>query len=218
MMQKIRCPVVAELFRVSLESALPGSRIPGIRHWHVLRRLVESRQVELSDSTLPFRSREAGSLGEYFKGDCNMKHNTKRILSVLVCVLLAAALALGTLGCKAVEKTEESTAAVMENGATLGTGATAFTFTVVDPDGKETTVTIKTDKTTVGEALVELGLVSGTESEYGLMVDTINGITLDYNTDGMYWAFYIDGEYAMTGVDSTDIVAGSVYAFQAEKG
>lgn len=147
-----------------------------------------------------------------------MKHNTKRILSVLVCILLAAALALGTLGCKAAEKTEEPTAAVMENGATLGTGATAFTFTVVDPDGKETTVTIQTDKTTVGDALVELGLVSGTESEYGLMVDTINGITLDYNTDGMYWAFYIDGEYAMTGVDSTDIVAGSVYTFKAEKG
>ena len=146
-----------------------------------------------------------------------MKHNAKRILSVLVCVLLAAALALGTLGCKAVDSTPETTAAVMENGATLGTGSTAFTFTVVDPEGKETTVTIQTDKTTVGDALVELGLVSGTESEYGLMVDTINGITLDYNTDGMYWAFYIDGEYAMTGVDSTDVVAGTVYAFKAEK-
>lgn len=146
-----------------------------------------------------------------------MKHNTKRILSMLVCVLLAAALALGTLGCTAAEPSTEPTAAVMENGATLGTGATAFTFTVVDPDGKETTVTIKTDKTTVGDALTELGLVSGTESEYGLMVDTINGITLDYNTDGMYWAFYIDGEYAMTGVDSTDVAAGSVYTFQAEK-
>lgn len=147
-----------------------------------------------------------------------MKHNTKRILSVLVCVLLAAALAMGTLGCKAADSNTEPSAAVMENGATLGTGATAFTFTVVDPDGKETTVTVKTDKTTVGDALTELGLISGTESEYGLMVDTINGITLDYNTDGMYWAFYIDGEYAMTGVDSTDVVAGSVYTFKAEKG
>ncbi len=147
-----------------------------------------------------------------------MKHNTKRILSVLVCVLLAAALALGTLGCKAAEPSTEPSAAVMENGATLGTGAAAFTFTVVDPDGKETTVTVKTDKTTVGDALTELGLISGTEGEYGLMVDTINGITLDYNADQMYWAFYIDGEYAMTGVDSTDVVAGSVYTFKAEKG
>jgi len=143
-----------------------------------------------------------------------MKHN--RILSVLMCVLLAAALALGTLGCKAAPSSEP-TAAVMEDGATLGNGAAAFTFTVVDPEGKETTVTVKTDKTTVGDALTELGLISGTEGEYGLMVDTINGITLNYDADKMYWAFYIDGEYAMTGVDSTDVVAGSVYTFKAEK-
>lgn len=146
-----------------------------------------------------------------------MKHSTKKILSVLLCVLLAAALAMGTLGCTAAEPTPEPAGAVMENGATLGTGATEITFTMVDPDGKETTVTIKTDKTTLGDALLELGLISGEDSEYGLMVDTVNGITLNYDTDGMYWALYIDGEYAMTGVDSTDIVAGTVYAFKAEK-
>ena len=64
-------------------------------------------------------------------------------------------------------------------------------------------------------ALVALNLVSGSTSEYGLMVDTVNGITLDYNKDGMYWSFYINGEYAMTGVDATPVEADATYSFVA---
>ena len=54
-------------------------------------------------------------------------------------------------------------------------------------------------------------------SSYGLYVKTVNGITLDYDTDGMYWAFYINGEYVQTGVDATGVEDGAVYAFRAEK-
>ena len=46
---------------------------------------------------------------------------------------------------------------------------------------------------------------------------TVNGITADYDVDQTYWAFYVDGEYAMTGVDATDIVEGSQYMFKVEK-
>ena len=42
-------------------------------------------------------------------------------------------------------------------------------------------------------------------------------MTLDYDTDGAYWAFYINGEYAMTGVDATSIEAGASYTLKAEK-
>ncbi|MBQ1211437.1 MAG: DUF4430 domain-containing protein [Clostridia bacterium] len=38
---------------------------------------------------------------------------------------------------------------------------------------------------------------------------------MEYNADKAYWAFYVDGEYAMTGVDSTNIEAGKVYGFTA---
>ena len=69
----------------------------------------------------------------------------------------------------------------------------------------------------MGEALLDKGLIAGDDSEYGLYVKTVNGVTLDYDKDGMYWAFYINGEYAQTGVDSTDITAGAEYAFKAEK-
>jgi hypothetical protein len=140
----------------------------------------------------------------------------KRLLTSLLCVMLAAALVMGTVGCSKAPETSDNSAVVMQDGATLGNGATAFTFTVVNGEGVETTVTVKTDKETVGEALVELGLVSGEDSDWGLMVDTVNGETVNYNETGKYWAFYIDGEYAQTGVDSTPVTAGATYTFKVE--
>ena len=61
------------------------------------------------------------------------------------------------------------------------------------------------------------GLISGEEGQYGLYVNTVNGITLDYETDGMYWAFYVNDTMAPTGVDMTEIKPGEVYSFKAEK-
>lgn len=87
----------------------------------------------------------------------------------------------------------------------------------VAKDGGKVTFTVKTDADTVGKALLDQGVIAGEDSSYGLYVKTVNGITLDYDTDGMYWAFYINGEYAQTGVDATGVEDGAVYAFRAEK-
>lgn len=104
------------------------------------------------------------------------------------------------------------------DGGSVGEGSTQFDFTVTDQDGAETQFVVHTDKTIVGEALQELGLIDGDESEYGLYVKTVNGITADYDTDGVYWAFYVNGEYSQEGVDSTEIKEGDSYAFKVEKG
>lgn len=98
----------------------------------------------------------------------------------------------------------------------LGEGSVMFSFTVTDKDGNETAFEIHTDKENVGDALLEVELIAGDESEYGLYVKTVNGITADYDVDGTYWAFYIDGEYAMTGVDATPVTEGAAYAFKVE--
>ena len=144
-------------------------------------------------------------------------HSLQKVLSFLLCIVLIAAMALGTIGCSDTTANDTvKTVDTMENGKVYGEGSTEFTFTVVDTEGKEVQATIRTDKTTVGEALLDLGLIAGEDGEYGLYVKTVNGTTLDYDKDGKYWAFYIDGEYAMTGVDSTEITAGSVYSFKAE--
>lgn len=139
---------------------------------------------------------------------------TSRFLSLILCVVLVAAMALTAVGCG---KKDNATAdGTFVSGATLGDGATTFTLEVVDQEANTVTATVKTDEETVGAALLALGVIAGEDSEYGLYVKTVNGITLDYDTDGKYWAFYIDGEYAMTGVDSTDVVDGSTYKFAAE--
>ncbi|MBR4013516.1 MAG: DUF4430 domain-containing protein, partial [Clostridia bacterium] len=91
----------------------------------------------------------------------------------------------------------------------------SFAFTVKFKDGTTKSYTVKTDKETVGEALVDAKLISGSDSQYGLMVDTVCGEKLEYNTDKMYWAFFVNGQYANSGVDTTKITANETYSFEA---
>lgn len=145
------------------------------------------------------------------------KTQKSKLLSLVLCMVLVAAMALFVTGCGDKSEPAEDSAAVFESGAVLGEGEKTFTITVTDGDGNESTFEVNTDKGTVGEALLDAGIIAGDESEYGLYVKTVNGITADYDVDGTYWAFYINGEYAMSGVDTTDVEAGAVYSFKVEK-
>jgi len=73
------------------------------------------------------------------------------------------------------------------------------------------TFTINTDRETLGDALLDHQLIEGENSQYGIYIKKVNGITADYNIDGSYWGFYKDGEYMMTGVDQTNISVGDHY-------
>ena len=103
------------------------------------------------------------------------------------------------------------------DGSVLGEGATVFPFTVRDLDGSEITYEIHTDAKIVGEALMALGLIAGTQGDYGLYVKEVCGIQADYDVDKSYWAFYVNGEYALSGVDTTEITADTAYAFVRTK-
>ena len=48
------------------------------------------------------------------------------------------------------------------------------------------------------------------------ITDATRDRVLDYETDKMYWVFYVNGEYAMTGVDTTPITEGTAYLLKAE--
>lgn len=146
---------------------------------------------------------------------------TKKTLSSILCTVLIVATALFTTGCNGNSGNEPSTAQNVEAAASadskvLGEGNTIFPFTVVDKEGNKTQFEIHTDKTIVGDALLELGLISGEEGAYGLYVKTVNGITADYDADGVYWAFYVNDEYANAGVDATTITEGDSYSFKVE--
>lgn len=135
-----------------------------------------------------------------------------KLLSFAFCIVLIAAMAL-LAGCNDDANISNP---VSSGVAETLTAEKSFTFVVVDTTGKETSFEISSDKATVGEALLDEGLIAGEDGQYGLYVKTVNGITLDYDTDGKYWAFYVNGEYGMTGVDATEIVAGATYSFKAE--
>lgn len=145
---------------------------------------------------------------------------TKKLVSILPCIALTLAMAVTIVGCNGSnsEKTSDVATEVNANAeaGVVGEGEKEFDFTVVDVEGNETEFEIHTDKEMVGEALEELDLIAGEEGDYGLYVKTVNGITLDYDKDGKYWAFYINGEYASSGVDVTPITEGESYSFQAE--
>lgn len=98
----------------------------------------------------------------------------------------------------------------------LGEGEKQFVFTVVTADGAESVFEISTDKENVGDALKEHNLIDGEDGQFGMYVKTVNSVTYDYNKDGKYWAFYINGEYATSGVDKTPITEGESYMFKAE--
>ncbi len=149
------------------------------------------------------------------------KKCNKKLLSLILSTMLIVAMAFSMTACggKDTEKPNTEVENQVENteSKVLGEGAVVFDFVVVDAEGKETSFEIHTDKTTVGEALLELELIAGDESEYGLYVKSVNGIAADYDVDGTYWAFYINGEMAMTGVDATDVEEGATYSFKVEK-
>lgn len=146
----------------------------------------------------------------------------KKILPFFLGTLLIAAMAAGITGCggkdgEVVSSTASNSALISSKEVTvLGQGNVKFNFTVTDSNANVRTYQINTDKSIVGEALEELGLIEGEEGAYGIYVKTVDGITLDYNKDGKYWAFYVNGQYASYGVDKTEIKDGAEYSFKAE--
>ena len=149
-----------------------------------------------------------------------MKNNSKtiRLLSlILVLVLTAAAALAGCSGAPAETTTTVTEAPQPAGQATeLGEGGKSFEFTVVDKEGNTHLYIIRTDAEMVGQALLEQELIAGEEGPYGLYIKSVLGVTLDYTTDGMYWGFYVNGEYAMLGVDQTPITEGDRYMICAE--
>ena len=99
---------------------------------------------------------------------------------------------------------------------TLGEGAKTVTVQVTAYE-KTVVFTIKTDAQYLGQALLDNKLVEGEMGAYGLYIKRVNGILADYDIDGTYWAFYSNGEYMMSGVDTTEISGGEHYELVREQ-
>lgn len=152
-----------------------------------------------------------------------------KITNRLVAVILSLVMILGATtmltACKSETSTgatESATTATVDELAlvwedakykadtALGAGEHNFTFCVKVGDNS-VTFAINTDETTVGTALLNLGLVAGDVGDYGLYVKTVNGMLADYDVNMCYWSFYENGELAMNGVDKTEVKDGANY-------
>ena len=142
--------------------------------------------------------------------------NKKKLVTMILAMMFIAVMALGMTGCGNKKDSAEFETTVYKDGTVLGEGSKVFAFTVVDAEGAETNLEVHTDKETVGDALLEHNVIAGEDGSYGLYVKSVNGLMVDYDKDGKYWAFYINGEYGMTGVDVTTITEGDSYAFKVE--
>ena len=140
----------------------------------------------------------------------------KKTIQSTVTVILALIFIVALVSCDTVEKTGVWENATYRKDTELGSGAKTVVVEVKAED-QQVTFTIKTDKDTVGAALLEHGLIAGEEGAYGLYIKQVNGITADYDVDQTYWSFYINGEYAMTGVDTTNIEEGVTYSLERTK-
>ena len=144
----------------------------------------------------------------------------KQTMKHLLAAALLTVLVLTCTACNAVPSPDADTSATAAEGVwstavftediELGTGKTAVEVEVKAEDNA-VTFTLHTDKTTLGAALTEQHLIAGEQSEYGLYVKVVNGITADYDKDGHYWALSKNGEALLTGVDTTEIKDGEHY-------
>lgn len=81
---------------------------------------------------------------------------------------------------------------------------------VIYADQTSDTFSIETEEETLRGALEQENLVEGTESQYGLFVKTVNGVTAD-DSRQEWWCFTKNGESLETGVDTTMIADGDQY-------
>lgn len=92
-------------------------------------------------------------------------------------------------------------------------GNKEITIEVVYEDDTSKLYEMKTDAEYLRQAMEEAeGLTfSGQESEFGMMVEVVNGVSAVYEEDGAYWSFLVNGEYCNNGIDTQPVEDGDAF-------
>lgn len=133
-----------------------------------------------------------------------MKKNNNKLIAAAVLVIVAIAVLVGVY---------------FAFGPKAATGSKSVTLEVVDNNGESKMYDTKTDAEFLAglmDELAETGKFSyqGDKSEYGIYINTVNGVTADYNVDGSYWAIYVNGDYGMYGADSQPVADGDAFKLE----
>ena len=128
--------------------------------------------------------------------------NKKLIVAVLALVLVIAAL-LGVYAATRPEAVE---------------GEKNVTVVIVYEDGTEKKLEYATACESLADLLLEKDLVTGYSSEeYGFTIESVDGIMLDWATDGAYWALYEGDAYATESAAGIMLTEGGIYKLVYEK-
>ena len=126
-----------------------------------------------------------------------MNNSKKKILAAVILVAIIAVFA--TIYSSFKEKPVE--------------GSKQITIEVINSKEKSQMYELGTDAEYLQQAMDEAeGLTyAGTEGEYGMMIDTVNGETAVYETDGAYWGFFVNGEYCNYGISEQPVEDGDAF-------
>ena len=140
--------------------------------------------------------------------DQNKKPLNKKLIVGVVALIAVIAILLGVY---------------LNNRQPTTSGSKTITVSVFDTVGSteaSNTATIITDEEYLRGALEQedSGIsISGSESEYGLFVTTVDGVTAD-DSKQQWWCFTKGGEMLNTGVDSTPIADGDTFEITLTEG
>ncbi len=96
-------------------------------------------------------------------------------------------------------------------------GSKAYTLEVVDDTSGSRSYEGHTDAEYLRGLMEELQekedfSFAGEESQYGLFLQTVNGVTADYDKDGAYWSILVNGEYGQYGIDTQPVSDGDHFS------
>ena len=139
-----------------------------------------------------------------------------KTVSRLALLFLALVMTFSFVACADVEATGAWESATYTSDKEFGKGEKTVTV-LVTAEEQTLTFTIHTDKETLGDALLEHGLIEGEEGPFGIYIKKVNGILADYDVDQTYWSLTKGGEMMMVGVDAATIADGEQYELTKTK-
>ena len=131
------------------------------------------------------------------------KNNKKKIITSVIALVILIGVAL---------------VPYMLYGPKPSSGSKSITLSIVYVDDSRDDYELRTDEEYLLDAANEIDelTIEGHNDGSYFYVDTINGVTADYNADGAYWAIYVDGSYGNYGIADQPIEDGGSYEIRYE--
>lgn len=140
-----------------------------------------------------------------------------RIFKKLTCIVFILLFVFSFISCNndvEIKDKDLWSSAKYKEDTSIGVGDKTIELDITAAD-KTITLTVSTSKTTLCDAMLEFGLVSGEFSQYGYFVNTVNNIPEKTNKDSdMYWLIFIKDKLSETSIDKINIKNGDKYTFK----